>query len=427
MRTALPRQRPDGAPSGGEELPPAAEADASSSAPARRAVLRLKPKCGGRFFAGAPWVYANEVVLDRRTKALPPGEIATLVDADRRPVATVATNVTSRIAARRLSSDPEAEIDGAWLEARLSRALALRERLFDAPFYRLAHAEADGLPGLVIDRYGDVLVLQPNAAWLDRRRTQLLAALERVLSPEAIIWSAASRARSLEGLPEEVRLLKGAVDGPIETPLNGARYLADVVGGQKTGLYFDQRENHAFVRGLSDGRRVLDVFSHVGGFGLAALAGGAASALMVDGSEAALELARAGAARMGAAERLQTRRGDAFDVMRALDEEGERFDVVICDPPAFAPSRAALEQGARGYAKTARAGLRLAAPGGLFVLCSCSHAMDALRLRETAADALRRARRSGRLIRAAGAGPDHPVHPHLPETEYLKCLVFQLD
>ncbi|MEL6980426.1 MAG: class I SAM-dependent rRNA methyltransferase [Pseudomonadota bacterium] len=399
----------------------------AAGAAERRPSLRLKPKCGGRFFAGAPWIYANELVLDRRAKALAPGAIATLEDSARQPVATVAVNTASQIAARALDRDPGAEIDGAWLEARLRRALSLRERLYAEPFYRLAHAEADGLPGLVIDRFGDALAVQPNAAWLETRRIALLAALDRVLAPRIVVWSGGSRARRLEGLPAETRLMKGTLDAPLSAPMNGAVYRADLLAGQKTGLFYDQRPNHAAFAALARGGRVLDVFAHVGGFSLAALLAGARAALAIDASAPALSMAEAGAEESGVADRFTTMRADAFEAMRALSEAGERFDAVVCDPPAFAPNKAALEQGLRAYAKTARLGVALTGPNGVFCLCSCSHAVGRAALASAAAAAFRAHRREARLIHDGGAGPDHPVHPALAETAYLKALIYVLD
>ncbi|MEO1503703.1 MAG: class I SAM-dependent rRNA methyltransferase [Pseudomonadota bacterium] len=399
---------------------------AASKSHARTPVVRLRPKTGGRFFAGAPWVYANELVMDRRSRALAPGTIATLEDSDRVAVATVALNMDSKIAARRLDA-PGATIDADWLRMRLSSALALRERLFDQPFYRWVHAEADGLPGLVIDRFGEAVVVQPNAAWVENLRTALLSAIDQTAGPAQIVWNGASRARALEGLPQELRLLKGEIAGPVRTPMNGAVYLADLLGGQKTGLFYDQRPNHEFSARLAKGGRMLDVFSHVGGFGLAALAAGAAHATLVDGSEPALTLAAEAAGGMGVADRLDIRRGDAFDVMRELGQSEDRFDLVVCDPPAFAPNKSALDQGLRAYAKTARLGAGLTISGGFFVLCSCSHAVDLTTLQGVASDALRRLKRTGRLIHVGGAGADHPVHPHLGETGYLKALFYQLD
>ena len=208
--------------------------------------------------------------------------------------------------------------------------------------------------------------------------------------------------------------------------MTGATYLADVTGGQKTGLFYDQRPNHAFVAGLARGARVLDVFAHVGGFGLAALAGGAESALAVDASAPALALAEQGAAAMGQGARFETRQGDAFAVLEAMAEEPARFDIVIADPPAFAPSKSALTQGLRAYERIARLAAPLVAPGGTLVLCSCSHAADLGKFRAACLRGIGRAGRDPRLIYTGFAGPDHPQHPALTETGYLKALAFRL-
>jgi 23S rRNA (cytosine1962-C5)-methyltransferase len=208
--------------------------------------------------------------------------------------------------------------------------------------------------------------------------------------------------------------------------MNGATYMADLTGGQKTGLFYDQRPNQAFAAQLAPGARVLDVFSHVGGFSLAALAGGASHALAVDGSLPALELAQAGAGAMGVAQSFETRRGDAFAVMAQLAEEGARFDLVICDPPAFAPSKSALEAGLRAYERVARLGASLVAEGGYLGLCSCSHAVDLSRFRTACIRGIGRAGRAGQLIHTGSAGPDHPQHLQLAETGYLKALFFRL-
>jgi 23S rRNA (cytosine1962-C5)-methyltransferase len=198
------------------------------------------------------------------------------------------------------------------------------------------------------------------------------------------------------------------------------------LGGQKTGLFYDQRPNHAFAARLAKGARVLDMFSHVGGFSLAALAAGAEYALAVDGSDPALGLATQGAARMGLAERFETRRGDAFDVMEALAAEGAQFDVVICDPPAFAPSKQAMEKGLRAYERVARLAAPLVAPGGYLALCSCSHAADLSKFRAACTRGIGRAGRVGPLIHTGFAGPDHPLHANLAESGYLKALFYRL-
>ncbi|MCQ0971818.1 class I SAM-dependent rRNA methyltransferase [Paracoccus sp. TK19116] len=401
----------------------------SSDTTAELPVIRLRPKSKPLAIRhGFPWVYADEVVLDRRSRSITPGSFAVLEDAERRPLALVTVNPDSKITGRVMDADPNARIDPDWLTTCLSRALALRERLFDRPFYRLVHAEADGLPGVIIDRFGDHAVIQPNAAWADRMAGDLAAALVAVTGVSTVILNGQGRARSLEGLDERMEVLIGATpDAPIPVPMNGAIYLADLMGGQKTGLFFDQRPNHAFAQRLHGGGRVLDVFSHVGGFGLAALASGAAGAVCVDGSAAALDLARGGAQAMGMAERLEARQSDAFKALEGMATDGERFDLVICDPPAFAPSKQALEAGLRAYERVARLSAPLVAPGGYLVLCSCSHAADLTAFRNASARGIGRGGRRAQLIQTGQAGPDHPVLPQLAETGYLKALFFRLD
>lgn len=403
--------------------------DISAAAdPALRPTVRLRPKAEARAIRhGFPWVYADELVTDRRTQALRPGTIARLEDAERRPLATVTVNPASRIIARVLDRDPEAAIDRDWIAGRIARALDLRARLYAEPFYRLVHAEADGLPGVVIDRFGDAAVIQPNAAWAEALLPEIAAALTGVTGVATIVKNGSGRARGLEGLAEETTLLAGQIDGPVPVPMNGATYMADLLGGQKTGLFFDQRPNHAFAASLARGARVLDVFSHVGGFGLAALAGGAESALAVDASAAALDLARQGAEAAGFGPRFATRQGDAFDTMDALAAEGARFDLVVCDPPAFAPAKPALEAGLRAYERVALKAAGLVAPGGYLGLCSCSHAADLASFRNASARGIGRAGRRAQVIFTGFAGPDHPVLPQLAESGYLKAVFFRLD
>ncbi|MSU89773.1 RlmI/RlmK family 23S rRNA methyltransferase [Rhodobacteraceae bacterium 2CG4] len=376
---------------------------------------------------GAPWAFADTLVLDRRARNLAPGTLVVLEDGERTPLGLAAFNPASRIAARMLSRDPDEAVDQAWFEARFARALALRETLYDAPFYRLIHAEADGLPGVVVDRFGDACVVQPNAAWAELLLEPMVAALRTVTGVSTVVKNASGRARALEGLDAVSSVLAGALDGPVDVPMNGAIYRADLEGGQKTGLFYDQRPNHAFAARLGRGRRVLDVFSHVGGFALAALAGGAQAALAVDGSAPALALAGEGAARSGVAERFATRQGDAFEVMADLAEAGERFGLVVCDPPAFAPAKPALEAGLRAYERIARLAAGLVEPGGYLVLCSCSHAADLAKFRTASLRGIGRAGRAAQILSTGEAGPDHPVHPYLAESSYLKAVFLRLD
>lgn len=391
-------------------------------------VLRLLPKTKPQAIRrGYPWVYANEVVTDRRTRSIAPGTIAVLEDAERSPLALVAVNPNSKIIGRVLDGPDAAAPDQAWFAKRLRKALSLRERLFETPFYRLVHAEADGLPGVIIDRFGDIAVVQPNAAWADVLLPELAAALAQVTGVTTILKNAGGRGRSLEGLDDVDAVLSGsAPTAPIPVEMNGATYMADLMGGQKTGLFFDQRSNHAFAARLAKGARVLDVFSHVGGFGLAALAAGAVSAHCVDGSEPALALATQGAVQMGASDRLTTTKGDAFAVLTTLGEEQAQHELVVCDPPAFAPSNNAREAGLRAYERVARLSAPLVAEDGYLVLCSCSHAVDLSAFTGACLRGIGRAGRRAQLIHTGQAGPDHPLMPQLAESGYLKALFFRL-
>ncbi|WP_170330846.1 RSP_2647 family RNA methyltransferase [Ruegeria arenilitoris] len=391
--------------------------------------IRLKPKANARGVRhGFPWVYANDIVTDRRTRKIEAGALAVLEDDKRQSMALVAVNPASKIMCRILDRDPSAELNANWFEARLQRALEMRERLFDKPYYRLVHAEADGFPGVIIDRFGDACVVQPNAAWAELHLELLTEALIKVTGVSTVIKNASGRTRGLEGLDDVNLTLRGdAPDAPLPVPMNGATYMADLTGGQKTGLFYDQRPNHAFAaRLVQPGARVLDVFSHVGGFGLAMLAGGAAQALSVDGSAAALELATEGANASGFVDRFETRQGDAFDVLTKLGEECAEFDVVICDPPAFAPSKQALDAGLRAYERIARLAAPLVKPGGYLGLCSCSHAADLGRFRDASSRGIGRAGRQAQMIHTGFAGPDHPQLPQLAESGYLKAVFYRL-
>lgn len=390
-------------------------------------IIRLRPKADARAIRhGFPWVYADQLVLDRRTKALEPGSLAILEDSERRCMGIVTFNGASKIAVRMLDRNGDAEINSDWFKARITAAVNHRERLYDAPFYRLVHAEADGLPGVIIDRFGDAAVIQPNIVWSDTAFDQIVDALKATTTIKTIVKNGTGRARKLEGLPEELFLVDGEIDGPLPVPMNGATYFADLLGGQKTGLFFDQRPNHGFVATLSKGAKVLDVFSHVGGFALAALAGGASHATSVDSSATALALAQKGAEVAGHAARFSTRQGDAFDEMHAMAQGGEKFDVVICDPPAFAPNKMALEKGLRAYERVARLAAALVEPGGYLGLCSCSHAATLTKFRAASVRGIGKAGRAAQIIHTGQAGPDHPELPQLAESGYLKSVFFRL-
>jgi 23S rRNA (cytosine1962-C5)-methyltransferase len=395
--------------------------------PAARPVVTLLPGGHRRAEGGHPWIYSNEVQMDAAAKALAPGGLVTLKRTDGRPLGVAMFNPHTLLAARLLDRDTARPIGWRFLLRRLERALKLREQLYRAPYYRLVHAEADGLPGLVVDRFGAVLVVQSNAAGMAVLEPLLIEALATLLKPEAIVLRNDSPARAMEGLGSEVRVAVGGVAGAVPVEENGVTFAADVLGGQKTGWFFDQRDNRGFVAELARGARVIDLYCYSGGFAVAAACGGAASVTGIDRSEGALALAAEAAARNKVDEICEFRRAEVFAEAASLGAAGERFDVVIADPPAFARSRRDVPAALRGYRKLARLAAGLATPGGIVFLASCSHNVPAADFAEAARRGLADAGRTGRILREAGAGPDHPVHMALPESAYLKALTLALD
>jgi 23S rRNA (cytosine1962-C5)-methyltransferase len=389
-----------------------------------RPIVRLKPHEGRRARAGAPWVFSNEIVMDAGTKSLVPGSVVTLKGDDGQDFGTFYFNSKSLIAARLLDNTAGAPVDREFLTARIARALALREALFERPFYRLVNSEGDGLPGLTIDRFGNSAILQITTAGMENLLEAIVAALEQLLSPEVIVLKNDSPARSLEGLETYVRAIKGEA-GRIVVEENDVRYFADPSSGQKTGWYYDQQENRSFIARLAKGASVLDAYSYAGGFTLAAAKAGAREAVGLDSSASALALAEESAA----ANRLSAKfvRCDVFEELERLAQAGETFNIVVADPPPFVRARKDLEPGAKAYRKLARLAARVTAPNGFLLLASCSHNISAERFGTECATGIARAERRSSLVRAAGAGPDHPVHSMLPEGAYLKALVYALD
>ena len=289
------------------------------------------------------------------------------------------------------------------------------------------HAEADGLPGLVVDRFAGVLAVQANAAGMARLEPLILDALDALLTPAAMVLRNDSPARALEGLSRETRMAKSTLTGPVLVHENGAVFGADLLGGQKTGWFFDQRDNRRFIAELSRDARVLDLYCFTGGFAIQAARARAAAVLGVDSSEPALDLAADAATRNGVAQICVFRRGDAFAETARLAALGERFDLVIADPPAFAKSRKEVGAALRGYRKLTRLAASVTANRGTLFLASCSHSVGEPEFAEAVRRGLADAGRDGRILRTAGAAADHPVHPALPETAYLKTMTLALD
>jgi 23S rRNA (cytosine1962-C5)-methyltransferase len=390
-----------------------------------RPVIRVRPREDRRIRNGAPWAFSNEIVMDAAAKSLAPGTLIELVSAEGASLACGYFNSRSLISVR-LLGQPATEINESFFVAQFSRANRLRENFYSAPFYRLVNAEGDGLPGLVIDRFGEICVVQITTAGMENLLTPIIAALNSVIAPNAIVLRADSPARALEGLELYSRCAKGEVPGKITLEENGARYFADPGQGQKSGWYYDQRENRCFMARLS-GSRVLDAYCYTGGFAVLAALKGAGAVVGLDSSEPALALAAEAAAANDAAAKCRFLRCDVGEELERMRADGERFDTVICDPPPFARSRKDLEPAARAYRKLSRLAAGLVEPGGFLLLASCSHSVSAERFSLECGAGIARAARTAALIRSAGAGPDHPVHPMLPESAYLKALVYAVN
>ncbi len=371
---------------------------------------------------GHLWIYAGEI----RSLAgeAEPGEVVDVRAADRTFLGRGYFNPRSTIAVRLLTRQREA-IDDAFFRRRLEEALALRRRVVaGSTAYRLVCSEGDGLPGLVVDRYGGVLVLQVLTLGMARQQERLVRLLQELVQPTAIYGRNDAPVRRLEGLPREAGFLAGEGPPLVDIEEAGLRFRVDVVGGQKTGFYLDQRENRQAVEAYARGE-VLDVFCYTGGFALHAARAGA-TVLGVDSSAEAVAAAAAHARWNGLAERCTFQAGNAFDVLRALARQGPRFDVVVLDPPAFAPSRRALPRAAAAYKEINLRALKVLRPGGVLVSCSCSSHVSEELLCALVAEAAHDARRRVRLLEARGQARDHPVHPGMPETRYLKCLILEV-
>ncbi len=375
-----------------------------------------------RLAAGHPWVFSNEIDTERSPlSAFAPGELATLSTHRGGFVGYAYVNPHALICARILSRDAAHTIDRALIERRLTAALALRTRLSAAPYYRWVFGESDALPGLVLDRYGEVVVGQIATAGMEALKDEVAAAVRAVLAPSGLFWKNDSAARDLEQLPQEAQLAFGVVPDELTVMESGLDLRAPLVHGQKTGWFYDQTANRArLARYLTPGARVLDVCSYVGAWAITALRAGAERACCVDSSQAALELARANAARNGL--ELETLKADAFEALKTLSERQARYDVVILDPPAFIKRKKDIPQGQAAYRKLNQLALALLDEEGLLVSCSCSYHLAAEELMGAIQSAARHSGRFVQILEAGGQSPDHPVHPAIPETRYLKAF-----
>jgi 23S rRNA (cytosine1962-C5)-methyltransferase len=389
-------------------------------------ILQLKKNEDRRLRLGHPWIYSNEVdTTATPLTAFTPGQQVQVVAHGGKVLGMAYVNPHSLIAARVFHRD-ELPLDRSLLIHRLNIALSLRERLFATPHYRVVHGEADGLPGLVVDRYGDILVAQITTAGMDAVREALVEALVKVFKPQGVLLRNDSSSRELEGLERGIELAYGEVPQDVELLENGARFLVRPWDGQKTGWFYDQADNRARLPRYVQGKRVLDLFSYMGGWGVQALRHGASEAVCVDASKLALAQCRVNADLNGVGEGLKTLEGDVFEVLKNLREERERFDVVICDPPAFIKRRKDVTPGLEAYRRVNQMAMQVMARDGILVSCSCSHHLQREKLPELMWAAARHVDRSMQILEFGHQSADHPVHPAIPETDYLKAVVARI-
>ncbi len=384
--------------------------------------LFLKSQADRRLKRGHAWVYSNEVDTARSPlRAYAAGQQVRVLNHGGKLLGVALMSPANLICAR-LVSRTEQPLDKTLLSARVARARQLRDSAFDDPYYRLIYGDSDALPGLVVDRFGDYLVVQVASAGMEQLLPIVVEVLAEQLQPEGILLANEHSARTLEELPLYTRVATGSVPDEVELVENGTRFLAPVAGGQKTGGFYDHRANRARLQNWVAGQRVLDVFSYIGGWGIQAAVAGASEVVCVDASVKAVEGVLANAELNGVADRVSALAGKAIEVMKQLIAAGERFDVVVLDPPAFIKRRKDQKAGEAAYRHINDLGLKLLGEGGLLVSASCSMHLPVDSLRDIVRAAAIQARREARIVYEGGQGADHPVHPAIAETAYLKAI-----
>jgi 23S rRNA (cytosine1962-C5)-methyltransferase len=386
--------------------------------------LYLKRNEDARLRAGHLWVFSNEVDVQRSPLTqFEPGEVCVVVDAHDKPIGIGYANPNSLIAARLVNRGIEHALDRSLLVHKLKIALSLRERLYAEPYYRLVYGESDGLPGLTLDRFGDVIVAQTTTAGMERLKDDIAGAVVKVLKPAAIVWKNDAAIRAMEQLPEYADIGHGELTAPVVAREGGLEFEIDPIGGQKTGWFYDQRANRDLLAPYVRDARVLDVFSYLGGWGLRAATAGASEVVCVDASASAVEAIARNALRNGLADRVTAARADAFDYLKALREGRERFDVVILDPPAFVKRKKDFAEGRIAYRRINEMAMQILARDGILVTCSCSYHMPRATLLDSVQQGARHLDRSVQVLAQLQQAPDHPVHPAIPETDYLKGFI----
>lgn len=385
--------------------------------------LRLKPKEDKRLRQGHLWIYSNEV----DTKATPlksfsAGQQVLLKSSQGKSLGVAYVNPNSLICARLLTRSSKA-FGQNQMAQKITQALALREACFDEPYYRLVYGDSDGLPGLVIDRFNEYLVVQISTAGMEALKDQILAALLDVFDSKGILWKNDGKMRVQEGLTEYVEVAHGDVPEFLPLIENGTRFEVPVWKGQKTGWFYDHRLNRERICRHVEGKRVLDICSYIGGWGVQAANSGATHVTCVDASKQALDWVQQNAALNNVQDNVECIQGDAFLVMEKLIEEQQKFDVVILDPPAFIPKRKDINAGERAYQKMNQLGMRLLGSEGILLSASCSMHLSESSLDRILCQTGRTLDRHVQVIERGSQGPDHPVHPGISETRYIKSLM----
>ncbi len=389
--------------------------------------LYLRRRHERRVQRGHPWVFSNEVAIERSPlTAFQAGDCVNVSSFSGKPLGTAYVNPHSLICARMLSAEANCILDEDFLGERLAHALALRERLGWLPHCRLVYGESDRLPGLIVDRYGDVLAVQVGTAGMERVRDDIVRALVKLCRPAAVVLRNDLASRGLEGLESYVEVAHGEVPTVVSLRENGASFEISPLEGQKTGWYYDHRRNRARLSHYAQGRSVLDCFSYVGGFGVQAAMGGAQSVLCLDSSQSALARLRRNAELNGVADRVDGRRGDVFDSLRALRGEQRRFDIVVVDPPAFMRRKKDRRAGIEAYRRLNRRAMQVLEADGLLLSASCSFHLSPEEHQEVVAGAAADVGRWVQILERGQQAADHPVHPGLPESEYLKALLVRV-
>jgi len=385
--------------------------------------LRLKKNEERRLKAGHLWIYSNEVDIEATPlKDFEPGTNVLIEDSRGHAIGTAYVNPHTLISARLVSRDPKYVLDKSLIKHRLNIALSLRELLFDKPFYRLVHGEGDNLPGLIIDRYDDVLVVQITTAGMDKQKLAISEALEKIIKPRAIVLRNDNSSRKTEQLDSYVETVMGELPDSVIVEENNTKFEIDVLSGQKTGWFYDHRMNRARMQHYVKDKRVLDVFSYIGGWGVQALTAGASDVMCIDASQTAIDKIHHNASLNGKETKLASVQGDAFEALKSLRQEREHFDVVITDPPAFIKRKKDFKEGLNAYRRINQMAMQVLNKGGYLISASCSYHLGSDQLRDTILKSSRHVDRNAQIIEQGHQGPDHPVHPAIPETDYLKAF-----